>query len=183
MEEEKNLNDFIILENIIISKEELNDFLDLIKKFENILKEVEDLILKIDKNFINELSYKNFMKRNFLLLNFCNDLIKFNEKYKNNFNLISTIRRISIDFNLNKLMKINNKDLINFFNDNNIINFNNDLRYKIDNNYYSYFSSENILQKGKYYLGKIISDGIKGKVYEGLLIKDKKLVAIKKLIK
>ena len=82
MEEEKNLNDFIILENIIISKEELNDSFDLIKKFENILKEVEDLILKIDKNFINELSYKNFIKRNILLINFCKNFIKFNENIK-----------------------------------------------------------------------------------------------------
>jgi hypothetical protein len=160
---EKNLNDFIILEKITISKEELNDFFDLIKKFENILSEIkkinEDLILNTDRNFKEELkkSYKNFEERNILLINFCKGLIKFNEKYEKNFNLISTIRRISIDFDMNKLKNKNNNELIDYYNDNNIINFNNDLNY--------YFSSENILQNGKYYLGNIIGGGTFGYVY------------------
>ena len=189
LEEKKNLNDFIILENIKISNKEINNFFDLIKKFENILAKInninEDLILKTEKKFIEELkkSYKKFVERNILLINFCKSLIKLNLKFEKNFNLISTIRRISIDFELNKLKKKNNKNLIDFYNENNIITFNNDLKYEINNNYYSYFSSENIFQNGKYYLGNKIDEGKFSEVYNALLIKDKKLVAIKKLIK
>ena len=172
---ENNLNDFIKLEEIILSKEEKDNFCNLIKNFEDIL--YKKIILKSNDHNLKE-SFERFMNRNKKLLNICKNLIKFNEKYEKNFNLISTIRRISIDFKTNK---INNKDLINYYNQKNIIKFNNDLKYEINKKYYSYFLSEHILQKGKYYLGKKIGGGTYGEVYNALYIPDKKLVAIKKL--
>ena len=60
---------------------------------------------------------------------------------------------------IDKIKKENIKDAIDFYNNNIIISFNKNLKYKIDNNYFSYFSTENILQKRKYNLGKIISEG------------------------
>ena len=52
LKEKKFLKNFITLENIILSKEEINNYFYLIIKFENILLEVkkinEDLILKTD---------------------------------------------------------------------------------------------------------------------------------------
>ena len=190
---EKNLSDlsdFIKLEEIKLQNEEINDYKKLIENFENILTEVkeinEELFPNTNQNLVNSVkeSYENFERRNgSILLYFCKRLIEFNDKYGNNLNYISTIRRISIDFNLNQLINKNNKDLIDFYNEKNIIKFNNDFKFEINNKCYSYFLSENILQKGKYYVGKIIYDGQDRKVYEGLSIKDKKLVAIKKLIK
>jgi serine/threonine protein kinase len=63
--------------------------------------------------------------------------------------------------------KINN-DLIDFYKEENLIYF---------NNYKSYFESENILNKGKYYLQNPLEKGINN----ALSIKDKKFVAIKEL--
>ena len=60
---------------------------------------------------INE-SYEIFMKRNNSLIEYCKGLLKFNEKYDKNYNLISTIRRISKNINNINELKYNN--LINF---------------------------------------------------------------------
>ncbi len=46
----------------------------------------------------------------------------------------------------------------------------------------SYFESENIIKKGEYYLGECMNKGTFGEVFKALSIKDKKIVAIKKLI-
>ena len=126
------MSDFIKLEEIKLQNEEINGYKKLIENFENILIEVkeinEELLSNTNKNLVNSVkeSYENFEKRNTILLNFCKKLIQFNDKYGNNLNYISTIRRISIDFNLNQLINKNNKDLIDFYNENNIIKFNND---------------------------------------------------------
>ena len=125
---EKKIKDYLNLDEISLSKEEINDFKKLIKNYENILLNIQ----KLNEEFINKLieSYERFEKRNKLLIKYCKDLIKFNEKYDNNYNLITTIRRISIDFKINQFKKLMNKDLIDFYDDNNIINFNNEIDYE-----------------------------------------------------
>ena len=175
---ENKINKYINLEEIELSNEEINDFKKLINDCEIIHKKIKDIYEK----YINELkdSYENFEKRNKLLINYCKGLINYSEENNYNYNLISTIRRISIDINIIQFKKIINKDLIYFYNDKNIIKFNNDLNY--DSFFkYSYFQSENILNKGKYYLGESINKGSFGEVSNALSIKDKKIVAIKKL--
>ena len=171
---EKKLNDFVLLDEIVLSKDEINNFENLIKNYEDILVNIK----LMNEKLIGELleSQENFVKRNKLLIDYCKGLIKYNNKYKKNYNLISTIRRISLDFNMNQFKKNINRDLIEFYNNFNIIKFNNNFSYN------KYFSSEKILQNGKYYLNKLISKGGFGEMYEGLSIKDKKVVAIKKIL-
>lgn len=169
---EKNLNDnFLILDQISLSTEEINEFKYLINDYEKILLKIKEL----NEELINELktSYERFEKKNKLLIEYCKSLIKFNDKYDNNYNLISTIRRISINFNINQFKNLINKDLIYFYDDNYIINFN--------NKYDLYFKSENILQKGKYYLGESINKSKFREVFKALSIKNKKIVIIKKV--
>ncbi len=167
---EKKIKKYVKLNEIIISEEEKNNFDNLIKSFEQNLKKINALYFE----FIEKLkeSHEIFEKKHKLLIEYCKNLLKFNEKCELNYNLISTIRRISIDFNINDFKKKLNYKLIHFYNDKNIISFNNDLE--------SYFSSEKILGKGKYYLNSI-NDDVFGSVHKGLSIKDKKLVSIKEI--
>ena len=177
---ENKIKDYVNLEEINLSNKEIEDFKKLINDYENNFIKIKE----INEKFIKELtdSYNKFVKRNDLLIKFCKGLIKYNEKFNNNYNLISTIRRISIDINIIQFKKFINKDLIYFYNDKNIIKFNNDLIYDslLSN---SYFQSEKILNNGKYYLGESIGSGTYGMVFNALSIKDKKIIAIKKLIK
>ena len=176
---DKKLNNFLILDELTLSKDEIFNY-------ENTIKAIENAFIKIkatSERFIKSLkeSYECFINRNKLLLDFCKSLINNNKNYDKNYNLISTIKRISIDTNYSQIQKKFNYDLIDFYNNNNIITFNNDAKK------YSYFTSENILQYGKYYLGKKIIDRDLYKrtfteEYEGLSIKDKNLVTIKKLL-
>ena len=158
--------DFLALDKIELSEEEINNFNNLINEYENILINISE----INENLIKEIkeSYENFMNKNKLLLEYFKGLINFNDKYKNNLNIISTIRSISIDFNMKKFKNKINNDLIDFYKEENLINF---------NYYKSYFESENILNKGKYYLQNPLEKGINN----ALSIKDKKFVAIKEL--
>ena len=169
---EKKIKKYVKLNEIIISNKEKNNFDNLIKSFEQNLKKINALYFE----FIEKLkeSHEIFEKKHKLLIEYCKNLLKFNEKCELNYNLISTIRRISIDFNINDFKKKLNYKLIHFYNDKNIISFNNDLE--------SYFSSEKILGKGKYYLNSI-NDDVFGSVHKGLSIKDKKLVSIKEINK
>ena len=182
---DKKLNYFLILDELTLSKDEIFNY-------ENTIKAIENTLLKIketSERFIKDLkeSYESFINRNKLLLDFCKSLINNNKNYEKNYNLISTIKRISIDINHGQIQKKFNYDLIDFYNNNNIITFNTDLKYEINTKKYSYFTSENILQYGKYYLGKKIKqDDLYERrfteVYEGLSVKDKNLVTIKKLL-
>ena len=147
---EKKIKNFLILDEIVLSEEEINNFTKLIKECENILL-----------NSKEKLNY-NDIKTNKILIEYCKNLLFFYEKFEKNYNLITTIRRISINTDLNKSN-----------NNNYIIKFNCE--------YDDYFNSENILQNGKYYIGKTINKGSFGEVKKALSIKDKKLVAIKKL--
>ena len=165
-EECEKEKDLLILDKITLSEDEINNFINLINEYENILINISEMHEKLIKDLKE--SYDNFMNKNKLLIEYFKGLINFNEKYKNNLNLISTIRRISIDFNINEFKSKINKDLINFYEETNIINF---------NYYKSFFDSENILNEGKYYLEKPLKKGIN----TALSIKDKKLVAIKEL--
>ena len=169
-EKEKKFKKYVKLNEIIISKEEKNNFENLIKSIEIKFNEANKLYFEFIKKLKE--SHEIFEKKNKLLIEYCKNLIKFNEKYELNYNLISTIRRISIDFNINDFKKRLNYNLINFYNDKNIISFNNELE--------SYFSSEKILGKGKYYLNSNNND-IFGSVHKGLSIKNKKLVSIKEI--
>ena len=166
---EKKIKNFLVLDEIVLSEEEINNFKILINDCENILLKSK----KIYKNLINsnDDDYIKFENRNKLLIEYCKNLLKLNENFEKNYNLISTIRRISINIDLNKMKKKSKKELIDFYRNDNIIKFNCE--------YDDYFTSENILQNGKYYLGKTINKGSFGEILEALLIKDKKLVAIK----
>ena len=77
---------------------------------ENILKKISEM----NENYINKLIESNdiFMKRNNSLIEYCKGLLKFNEKYNKNYNLISTIRRISK--NINNINQLKYENLINF---------------------------------------------------------------------
>ena len=96
---ENNLKDYLILDFIRLSKEEINNFNQLIKDSEKLMEQIKEM----NENYIKKLkeSYENFAKKNKLLIEYCKNLLKFNEKYDKNYNLISTIRRISIDININ----------------------------------------------------------------------------------
>ena len=170
--EEKNLENYVNLNEIILSKEEENNFKILLDEIKKNYNEIKQLYLK----YIDSLKekFKNFEIKSNSLIEYFENLIKLNEKYKLNYNLISTIRRISIDFNINDLKKKLNTNKLNFFDRINIISFN--------NNFEEYFSSEKILKGGKYYhLKDIFNEGSFGKIYKGLSIKDKKFVAIKEI--
>jgi sulfur relay (sulfurtransferase) DsrC/TusE family protein len=175
---ENDFEDYLILDTITLSKKEIDDFKKIIKDSENILKEInimnEKYIKKVKES--NEL----FNKRNKTLIEYCKNLIKFNEKYDRNYNLISTIRRISK--NINNINELKYNKLIDFYDNENIIKFNNELKYGNFMNEKSYFESENIIKKGEYYLGECINKGTFGEVFKALSIKDKKIVSIKKLI-
>ena len=173
----KNVEDYLNLDKIILSEKEIDEFNKLIKKSEDTIKRIE---IK-SKNFIKKLeeNYKIFIERNNLLIEYCKGLLKFNDKYEKNFNLIGTIRRISININNDDFS--NYDDIIEFYEKKNIIKFNNELKYKLKDTYKSYFESENILKNGLYYLGEEINSGGYGKVFKALSISDKKIVAIKKL--
>ena len=176
---EKNLIEYLNLEVISLSKDEINDFKKLIENSEKILEQIREENEKLIEKLIE--SYENFEKRNKSLIEYCKSLIKFNDKYEKNYNLISTIRRISIDINIEDFKNKINKDLIYFYNDKNIIKFNNEFKYKINDNYKSYFESDRIIKNGQYYLGELINQGSYGEVFKALSIKDKKLVAIKQI--
>ena len=172
---ENKIENYVNLNEITLSTEEINNFETLIKNCEDYLSKIKDFNTKLIEKLKE--SYEKFEIKNKLLIEYFKSLIKINEKYKLNYNLISTIRRISIEFNIHKFKKEINKinnNLIRFYDNKNIITFN--------NNFERFFSSEKILGKGKYYyLKDSKNEGIFGKIYEGLSIKDKKLVAIKDL--
>ena len=167
---ESESEDYLNLDFITLSKNEIEEFKKIIIDSENIIKNLklmnENYIKKIRENF------DKFNVRNQKLIKYCKDLLNFNEKFDKNFNLISTIRGISKTININELTYNN---LINFYDKENIIKFNNEFKFKI------YFESENILKKGQYYLGECINKGTYGEVFKALSIKDKKIVAIKNL--
>ena len=89
---ENNLEDYLNLDFITLTKNEIKDFNKIIIDSENILKEINVL----NENYIKKIkeSCEIFMNRNKSLIEFCKNLLKFNEKYEKNYNLISTIRRI-----------------------------------------------------------------------------------------
>ena len=175
--EGNNIKDYLNLDEIILSKEEINKFKKLIEKCENEMKKIK---IKCD-NFIEKLkeNYEIFLNRNKLLIEYCKSLLEFNNKYKNNFNLISTIRRISIGINNDELLY--NKDFNEFFMNRNIIKFNNELVYQNRETYEIYFNSEKVIKNGQYYLKEKINDDGDEIVYKALSTIDKKIVAIKKL--
>ena len=125
---ENNSEDYLNLDFITLTKNEINDFNKIIIDSEHILADIS--IMK--ENYINKIidSYEIFMKRNNSLIEYCKGLLKFNEKYNKNYNLISTIRRISI--NINKINELKYNNLINFYDNENIIKFNNEFKYKIN---------------------------------------------------
>ena len=159
----------MILDFIKLSKKEKEEFKKIILESEKIMKEIN----LMNENYIKRIKHSNeeFNKRNKSLIEYCKGLLEFNEKYDKNYNLISTIRRISR--NINDINELTYNNLINFYENENVLKFNN--KYK------SYFDSENIIKKGEYYLGESISKGTFGEVFKGLSIKDKKIVAIKRL--
>ena len=73
-------------------------------------------------------SNEEFNKRNKSLIEYCKGLLKFNEKYDKNYNLISTIRRISR--NINDINELTYNNLINFYEKENVLKFNNEFKYK-----------------------------------------------------
>jgi hypothetical protein len=80
------------------------------------------------------------MKRNNSLIEYCKGLLEFNEKFNKNFNLISTIRRISK--NINNINELSFNDLFNFYDKENLIKFNNEFGNNISDENESYFESE-----------------------------------------
>ncbi len=179
---EKNIKDYLNLDLITLSNKEIDDFKKKIKDSEILMNKIKEINEKYIQNLLE--SYDKFEKRNKLLIEYCKGLIKFNEKYEKNYNLISTIRRISINFNFDEFKTKTKEDLINFYYNKNIFKFNNEFIYKYNkenNEYKSFFESEKIVKNGEYYLGELISRGGFGYVYKALSIKDKKIVAIKKL--
>ena len=187
--EENDLEDYLNLDFIKLSKKEKEEFEKIILESEKIMKEINLMNEKYVKRLID--SNEEFNKRNKSLIEYCKGLLKFNEKYDKNYNLISTIRRISR--NINDINELTYNNLINFYENENVLKFNNKFKYKkkkknengygfYKENEYSYFNSENIIKKGEYYLGESISKGTFGEVFKGLSIKDKKIVAIKRLI-
>ena len=183
--EENNLEDYLNLDFIKLSKKEKEEFEKIILESEKIMKEINLMNEKYIQRLID--SNEEFNKRNKSLIEYCKGLLKFNEKYDKNYNLISTIRRISR--NINDINELTYNNLINFYENENILKFNNGCKYKIKEknendkeNENSYFDSENIIKKGEYYLGESISKGTFGEVFKVLSIKDKKIVAIKRLI-
>ena len=174
--QESKLTNFITLNSIILSDKEIEKFQELIENCEKIMNDIEENHNKLLKE-LNE-SYENFKERNNSLIKFCKNLIKFNENYKNNFNLISTIRRISKNVDINKFKNKNTNEIIDFYDDQNIITFNNNF----DSYFDSYFNSDIIIKNGKYYLGNLINENESFcQVFKALSIKDKKLVAVKKI--
>ena len=190
---ENDFEDYLNLDFITLSKNEIEKFKKIIDDSENILKEINTMT----ENFIKKIkeSYETFLKRNNSLIEYCKGLLKFYEKYEKNFNLISTIRRISK--NINNINELSYNNLINFYDRENVIKFNNEFKYTkeeerkksycSDDGYFSieekeksYFESENIIKNGEYYLGECINE--EAFVFKALSIKDKKLVTIKKLI-
>ena len=138
----------------------------------------------MNDNYIKKIqnSFNEYYNRNLLLIKYCKNLMNNIENNDKNYNLISTIRSLSIPPAAKKFKKYLNNDIINYYDDNNIITFNNNLKYEIKlNKYRSYFESEKIIKNGKYYLGELINKGKFSEVYKGIRIKDKKLVAIKKI--
>ena len=174
---EKKIKEYLNLDEIILSKEEIENFQQLILKSENVINKIKE---KSD-NFIKTLfeNYDTFIKRNESLIDYCKGLLKFNQNYEKNFNLIGTIRRISLDIDLEEFK--NSIDINDFYEKRNIIKFNNEFKYKSKETDKSYFESEKVIKNGEYYLGEEINSGGFGKVYKALSIKDKKIVAIKKL--
>ena len=77
------------------------------------------------------------MKRNNSLIEYCKGLLNFYEKYDKNYNLISTIRRISK--NINNINELTFNNLINFYDKENVIKFSNEFKYKLDKYEKSYF--------------------------------------------
>ena len=73
-------------------------------------------------------NYFAFNKRNESLIDYCESLLRFNEMYENNFNLTATIRRISLDINIDEFK--NYFEIIGFYEKRNIIKFNNEFKYK-----------------------------------------------------
>ena len=186
--EENDLEDYLNLDFIKLSNKEKEEFEKIILESEKIMKEINLMNEKYVQRLID--SNEEFNKRNNSLIEYCKGLLEFNEKYKKNFNLISTIRRISK--NINNINELSFNDLFNFYDNENIIKFNNEFKFKIDNEdsfiekdlgeKKSYFESENIIKKGEYYLGECMNIGTFGEIFKALSIKDKKIVAIKKLI-
>ena len=89
----KENEEYLNLYEIILTKDEIEKFKKLIDENKNILNQItmthQNLMKKIKESF------ELFHNRNKSLINYCEGLLKFNEKYNKNFNLISTIRRIS----------------------------------------------------------------------------------------
>ena len=97
----------------------------------------------MNEKFVQRLidSNEEFNKRNKSLIEYCKGLLKFNEKYDKNYNLISTIRRISR--NINDINELTYNNLINFYENENVLKFNNKFKYKIDKyTTNSYFNSK-----------------------------------------
>ena len=95
---ENKIKEYLNLDEIILSKEEIENFQQLILKSENVMEKIKE---KSEK-FIKKLkeNYDTFIKRNENLIDYCKGLLRFNEMYEKNFNLIATIRRISLDLNI-----------------------------------------------------------------------------------
>ena len=83
---EKKIKEYLNLDEIILSKEEIENFQQLILKSENVMKKIKEK----SENFIKTLkeNYNKFIKRNESLIEYCKGLLKFNQNYEKNFNLI-----------------------------------------------------------------------------------------------
>ena len=78
---------------------------------ENVMEKIKEK----SENFINTLmeNFDKFNKRNESLIDYCKGLIRFNETYEKNFNLTATIRRISLDINIDDFK--NSFDINDFY--------------------------------------------------------------------
>ena len=109
--EENKLEDYLILDFIKLSKKEKEEFEKIILESEKIMKEINLMNEKYVQRLID--SNEEFNKRNKSLIEYCKGLLEFNEKYDKNYNLISTIRRISR--NINDINELTYNNLINFY--------------------------------------------------------------------
>ncbi len=125
---ENDLEDYLNLDFIALTKKEKEDFEKIILESEKIMKEINEMNEKYIKRLID--SNEEFNKRNRELIEYCKGLLKFNEKYDKNYNLISTIHRISR--NINDINELTYNNLINFYEKENILKFNNEFKHKIN---------------------------------------------------
>ena len=94
----KDINEYLNLDQVMLSNNEIENFQQLILKSENVMKKIKEK----SENFIKTLmeNYDKFNKRNESLIDYCKGLLRFNEMYEKNFNLTATIRRISFDIDI-----------------------------------------------------------------------------------